>query len=113
MLSTLVGVPLHTIVDTLFFRFVVQRSSVYKNNAIAVGRKSRLTLVNGYKSLEKKGTKWHIHGWFAIAGCYHGMRCGRSAQAVGEATTTAVVHSIVGIIVASAVITVICNVLKV
>ncbi|MCR5258287.1 MAG: ABC transporter permease [Desulfovibrio sp.] len=49
----------------------------------------------------------------AISGCYHGMRCGRSAQAVGEATTTAVVHSIVGIIVASAVITVICNVLKV
>ena len=49
----------------------------------------------------------------AIAGCYHGMRCGRSAQAVGEATTTAVVHSIVGIIVASAVITVICNVLQI
>ncbi|MBR6466977.1 MAG: ABC transporter permease [Desulfovibrio sp.] len=49
----------------------------------------------------------------AIAGCYHGMRCGRSAQAVGEATTTAVVHSIVGIIVASAVITVICNALQI
>lgn len=49
----------------------------------------------------------------AISGCYHGMRCGRSAQAVGEATTTAVVHSIVGIIVAAALITVICNALGV
>ena len=49
----------------------------------------------------------------ALFGCYHGMRCGRSAQAVGQATTTAVVHSIVGIIVATAVITVLCNVLNV
>ncbi|MBQ3059590.1 MAG: ABC transporter permease [Desulfovibrio sp.] len=48
-----------------------------------------------------------------LAGCYHGMRCGRSAQAVGQATTTAVVHSIVGIIIMTAIITVICNVLQV
>ncbi|MDO5483572.1 MAG: ABC transporter permease [Desulfovibrionaceae bacterium] len=48
-----------------------------------------------------------------LAGCYHGMRCGRSAQAVGQATTTAVVHSIVGIIIVTAIITVICNILKV
>lgn len=47
----------------------------------------------------------------ALAGCYQGIRCGRSAQAVGLATTTAVVQSIVGIIIATAVITVICNVL--
>ena len=40
-----------------------------------------------------------------------GIRCGRSAQAVGLATTTAVVQSIVGIIIATAVITIICNVL--
>lgn len=49
----------------------------------------------------------------AVTGCYQGIRCGRSAQAVGRATTTAVVHSIVGIIAATAVITVICNVLGV
>lgn len=49
----------------------------------------------------------------AIAGCYHGLRCGRSAQAVGEATTTAVVHSIIGIIVATAIITIIFNILSV
>ncbi len=49
----------------------------------------------------------------AIAGCYQGMRCGRSASAVGQATTAAVVTSIVGIIVATAIITFICNVLEV
>lgn len=49
----------------------------------------------------------------AMAGCYQGLRCGRSAQAVGYATTTAVVQSIVGIIVATAIITIICNVLEV
>jgi len=52
-------------------------------------------------------------GIVALFGCYHGIRCGRSAQAVGQATTTAVVHSIVGIIVATAVITIVCNVLGV
>ncbi len=49
----------------------------------------------------------------AIAGCYHGIRCGRSAAAVGQATTAAVVSSIVGIIVSTAIITIICNVLEV
>ncbi len=49
----------------------------------------------------------------AIAGCYQGMRCGRSAMAVGQTTTRAVVSSIVGIIVMTAIITVICNVLGV
>lgn len=36
----------------------------------AVGRASRRSAVSGYKALEKKGSKWHIHGWFCIAGCY-------------------------------------------
>ncbi len=45
----------------------------------------------------------------AIAGCYQGIRCGRSAEAVGQATTAAVVNSIVGIIIATAIITIICN----
>jgi phospholipid/cholesterol/gamma-HCH transport system permease protein len=47
----------------------------------------------------------------ALAGCLRGMQCGRSASAVGEATTSAVVTGIVSIIVATAVITVVCNVL--
>ena len=37
---------------------------------LAVGRASRKSAVLGYKALEKKGSKWHIHGWVAILGCY-------------------------------------------
>lgn len=36
---------------------------------LAVGRASRKSAVLGYKTLESKGSKWHIHGWFAFAGC--------------------------------------------
>ena len=37
---------------------------------LAVGRASRKSAVLAYKALEKPGHKWHIHGWFAIIGCY-------------------------------------------
>ena len=47
----------------------------------------------------------------ALAGCLRGMQCGRSASAVGNAATSAVVTGIVSIIVATAIITVACNVL--
>jgi len=47
----------------------------------------------------------------ALAGCMRGMQCGRSASAVGETTTSAVVTGIVAIVVATAIITVACNVL--
>lgn len=49
----------------------------------------------------------------ALAGCMRGMQCGRSASAVGEATTSAVVTSIVSIVVSMALITVVCNVLHI
>ena len=49
----------------------------------------------------------------ALAGCLRGMQCGRSASAVGEATTSAVVTSIVSIVVAMALITVVCDVLNI
>ena len=37
---------------------------------LAVGRASRKSAVLAYKALEKPKSKWHIHGWFAIIGCY-------------------------------------------
>lgn len=37
---------------------------------LAVGRASRQSAVRGYQALEKKGSKWHIHGWFCMIGCY-------------------------------------------
>ena len=47
----------------------------------------------------------------AVSGCLRGMQCGRSASAVGAATTSAVVTGIVSIIVATAIITMMCNTL--
>lgn len=47
----------------------------------------------------------------ALAGCYRGMRCGRSAMGVGQATTSAVVTGILSIVVATAVLTWLCNIL--
>jgi phospholipid/cholesterol/gamma-HCH transport system permease protein len=47
----------------------------------------------------------------ALAGCMRGMQCGRSASAVGDAATSAVVTAIVGIILSTAVITILCNIL--
>jgi phospholipid/cholesterol/gamma-HCH transport system permease protein len=45
----------------------------------------------------------------ATSGCFRGLQCGRSASAVGFAATSAVVTSIVLIIVADAIITVVCQ----
>jgi phospholipid/cholesterol/gamma-HCH transport system permease protein len=49
----------------------------------------------------------------ALAGCWRGMQCGRSSLEVGRAATRAVVTSMVWIVVATAIITVICDVLGV
>jgi phospholipid/cholesterol/gamma-HCH transport system permease protein len=49
----------------------------------------------------------------ALSGCLRGMQCGRSASDVGYAATSAVVTSIVSIIVATAIITFMCEVLGV
>ncbi|HOE19093.1 MAG TPA: ABC transporter permease, partial [Syntrophorhabdaceae bacterium] len=47
----------------------------------------------------------------SLTGCLRGMQCGRSASAVGDATTSAVVTSIVGIVIATAIITILCDAL--
>ncbi len=51
-----------------------------------------------------KGTVYA--GLVAFAGCLCGMRCGRSAQAVGEATTAAVVLGILLITISAALLTI-------
>lgn len=45
----------------------------------------------------------------ALSGCYQGMTSGRDAEAVGRATTMAVVHSIIGIIVSTSILTIILS----
>ncbi len=36
----------------------------------AVGRASQKSPVKAYQALEKPGSKWHIHGYFTLIGCY-------------------------------------------
>lgn len=45
----------------------------------------------------------------AMSGCYQGIVSGRDAEAVGRATTLAVVHSIIGIIVSTSILTIILS----
>ena len=47
----------------------------------------------------------------ALAGCLRGMQCKRSASAVGDAATSAVVTGIISIVIATAIITILCNVI--
>ena len=76
---------------------------------LAVGRASRKSAVQGYRALERPGSRWHIHGWFCVAGCYllmmyyttvsgwmlayfqkfvsGGFTAGMDAQAVGDVFT--------------------------
>jgi phospholipid/cholesterol/gamma-HCH transport system permease protein len=49
----------------------------------------------------------------ALSGCFRGIQCGRSAAAVGESTTSAVVTGITSIVIATAIITYICQLLGV
>jgi len=59
-------------------------------------------------------TKCFIYGIIvALVGCRKGLSCGRSAASVGKVTTSAVVTSIVWIIVACAIVTIICYVYEI
>jgi phospholipid/cholesterol/gamma-HCH transport system permease protein len=49
----------------------------------------------------------------AVAGCLRGIRSQRSASGIGEATTSAVVTAITSIVIATAIITFVCQVLGV
>lgn len=49
----------------------------------------------------------------AVVGCWRGIRCGSNAAAVGEATTSAVVVGIAGIVAADGIFAVICNALNI
>ncbi len=49
---------------------------------LAIGRGSGLSIVRAYKKLEPKGSKWHIHGWFCLAGSYLLMMSPEQTDAV-------------------------------
>ena len=54
----------------IYLIFLVIMGAPVLTMELAVGRASRQSAVKGYKALEPAGSRWHIHGWFCILGCY-------------------------------------------
>ena len=54
----------------LYLLFLVIMGIPVLTMELAIGRASKKSAVLAYKKLEKPKTKWHIHGWFCILGCY-------------------------------------------
>lgn len=55
---------------------------------------------------------WVFGILIAVSGCYYGLHCGRHSAAVGEATTATVVTSVVLVVIADAVLTIIYTLLR-
>ncbi len=54
----------------LYLLFLVSMGIPVLTMKLAIGRASKKSAVLAYKKLEKPKSKWHIHGWFCILGCY-------------------------------------------
>lgn len=54
----------------LYLLFLVLLGVPVLTMELAVGRASRKSAVQAYQALEPKGSRWHIHGWFCMAGSY-------------------------------------------
>ena len=54
----------------LYLVFLLMMGVPVLTMELAVGRASRKSAVLAYKALEKPDSKWHIHGWFCMIGCY-------------------------------------------
>lgn len=54
----------------IYLLFLVLMGIPVLTMELAIGRASGKSIVEGYKKLEKPGSKWHLHGWLCIAGNY-------------------------------------------
>lgn len=54
----------------LYLLFLLTMGVPVLTMELAVGRASRRSAVLAYKELEPKGSRWHLHGWLCMAGCY-------------------------------------------
>ena len=54
----------------LYLLFLLVLGAPVLTMELAIGRAFGKTVVGAYRTLEKPGNWWHIHGWVAIAGCY-------------------------------------------
>ena len=53
-----------------YLLFLVIMGAPILTMELAVGRASGKSAVAAYSDLEPKGSKWHIHGWFCLVGCF-------------------------------------------
>lgn len=54
----------------LYLLFLLIMGAPILTMELAVGRASGKSAMRGYQALEKKGSKWHWHGWLCQLGCY-------------------------------------------
>ena len=54
----------------LYFIFLIIMGVPVMTMEFAIGRKSRKSGAEGFREIEKKGTKWHFIGYIATIGCY-------------------------------------------
>lgn len=54
----------------IYLFFLVVMGLPIMSMEFAVGRASKKSMTEAFKTLEPKGTKWHIYSYFAIAGNY-------------------------------------------
>lgn len=54
----------------LYLLFLLAMGVPVLTMELAVGRASKKSVVQAYQALQPKGSKWHIHGWICILGCY-------------------------------------------
>ena len=54
----------------LYFIFLLIMGVPVMTMELAIGRKSRKSGAEGFREIEKKGTKWHFIGYIATIGCY-------------------------------------------
>ena len=54
----------------LYFIFLLIMGVPVMTMELAIGRKSRKSGAEGFREIEKKGSKWHLIGYIATIGCY-------------------------------------------
>ena len=54
----------------LYFIFLLIMGVPVMTMEFAIGRKSRKSGAEGFREIEKKGSKWHLIGYIATIGCY-------------------------------------------
>ena len=97
----MVWVPVVCMVQPTAYMMVPTRSAVPMEQT-----RSAISLQDVLSGVLKSVVFAFVIAW---AGCMRGMQCGRSSEAVGAATTSAMVTAIVMIVVCDATITLVYN----